>query len=63
MVAVARECGVTLMEAMISTLNPNFRVVQEYLPPARDDPPLFRQLLPVLLALRQVPAGDRAQRL
>ena len=32
MVAVARECGVTLMEAMISTLNPNFRVVQEYLP-------------------------------
>ena len=25
MVAVARECGVTLMEAMISTLNPNFR--------------------------------------
>ena len=30
--SVARECGVTLMEAMISTLNPNFRVVQEYLP-------------------------------
>ena len=32
LVDVARECGVTLMEAMISTLNPNFRVVQEYLP-------------------------------
>ncbi|WP_418407327.1 Gfo/Idh/MocA family protein [Alistipes sp.] len=32
MVEASHEYGVTLMEAMISTLNPNFRIVREYLP-------------------------------
>lgn len=50
MVAVARECGVTLMEAMISTLNPNFRVVQEYLPRLGTIRRYFASFLPVLLA-------------
>lgn len=32
MIEASRKYGVTLMEAMISTLNPNFGVVREYLP-------------------------------
>ena len=32
MIEVSKKYGVTLMEAMISTLNPNFRVVMEHLP-------------------------------
>jgi len=32
MIEAAREYGVLLMEAMISTLNPNFKVAREYLP-------------------------------
>lgn len=32
MVEASRSHGVALMEAMISTLNPNFRIVREYLP-------------------------------
>lgn len=51
MIEAARRYGVVLMEAMIATLNPNFRIVREQLPRARNDPPLLRQLLPVLLAL------------
>ena len=32
MIEASRKYGVTLMEAMISTLNPNFKVVREYIP-------------------------------
>ena len=59
MVAVARECGEVLGPEGVGYVPRRAGVPA----PARDDPPLFRQLLPVLLALRQVPAGDRAQRL
>ena len=32
MIEAARRYGVVLMEAMIATLNPNFRIVREQLP-------------------------------